>query len=80
MGRVGRESPQLVERGFEARERIVHDGRQPADFVRLIWNAQALMQTLGRNASSLCSEPINWDERPAREDVAADAGKNHHQR
>ena len=36
MGRVGRESPQLVERGLEARERIVDDRREPADFVRLI--------------------------------------------
>ena len=38
--RVGGESPQLVERRFEPGERLVDDRRQPADFVRLIWNAR----------------------------------------
>ena len=38
------------------------------------------MQALGRDASGFGGELIDRDERPAREDVPSDAGKDHDQR
>ena len=48
---IGRESPELVERRFQAREGVVDDRRQPADFVVLVGDRQPLVQAIGGDAS-----------------------------
>ena len=78
--RIGGESPQLVERRVQARERVVDDRGQPADFILLVGHRQPLVQAIGGDASRFGREMVDRGQGPPREHVPADAGERHDQR
>ena len=81
MRRVGGKSAQLVERGLEARERVVDDRRRAVRFRRA--DSATVRRSCNRSAVmrlGLRRQTIDRRERSAREDVPADAGQDHDQR
>ena len=76
---IGGESAELIERGFQPRERVVDDGGQPSDLVVLIRHGQALVQPIGRDPPRFRREAVDRRERPPRQHVAADPREQDHQ-
>src|SRR4029453_15673695 len=48
---VGGEMPHLVERSFEAAERLVEDGRQSPHFILRVRDGKAITETLGSDGA-----------------------------
>ena len=78
--RIGGEAAELIERRFEARERVVDDRGQPADLVVRIRHRQPLVQAIGGDAPGLGREMIDRRQRPPREHVPANAGQRDDER